>query len=79
MRMKFDLDSSGAVKLSVLLKSQVEKASEAVQLCEATAERFLFEGSRITREEYLSWAREDLAFYTTLRTQCDEQFAVASR
>jgi hypothetical protein len=80
MRMTFDLgDSRSAVKLSVLLDNQVRKAVEAVELCEASTDRFLFEGSRITRDEYLCWAREDLAFYTQLRAQFDEQSAVASR
>lgn len=80
MRMTFDLgDSRSAVKLSVLLDNQVKKAVEAVELCEASTERFLFDGSRITRDEYLSWAREDLAFYRQLREQFNEQFATATR
>lgn len=78
--MTFDLgDSRCAAKLSVLLDDRVRRAVEAVELCETTTERFLFEGSRITRDEYLSWAREDLAFFTQLRARFEEQFATASR
>lgn len=80
MRMTFDLgDSRSAVKLSVLLDNQVRKAVEAVELCEASTDRFLVAGSRVTRDEYLSWARDDLAFFTQLRAQFDQQFATASR
>lgn len=80
MKMTFDLgDSRGAVKLSVLLNAQVEKAVETVELCETATDRFLFAGSRISRDEYLSWAREDLVFFTTLRAQFNEQLAVESR
>jgi hypothetical protein len=79
MKMTFDIgDSRNAAKLSVLLDNQVQKASKAVELCETSTERFLFDGSRITRDEYLCWARDDLAFYTQLRAQFDEQFATAS-
>lgn len=80
MKVMFDLgDSRNASKLAVLLKTQIEKASEAVELYEASTERFVFPGSRITRDEYLRWARDTLAFYIQLRDQFDAQFSVATR